>query len=149
MKYLCIVASVLVICASCKSMRPDADADGISRRTAALALLAREDEIRKRPTSESMAVDLVAITKAKVREFDLWGQGETGCKPSAADLEAILKLVKARSGEPILSVTEYPGGRARVNTGEIRGPLDGGGVDFFLLKTGSQWSIVWMQGWLS
>jgi hypothetical protein len=145
------ISLVMLICASCASMRSDAEADGMSRREAALALLVQRKQIRERGHSESGGTDILDVTEALMDEFGSWGDEEIGHDPSPRDLTAILTLVKADAdvGTRILSVTEYAGGRARVNTGEHRGPLNGFGRDFFLVKTGSLWSIIYRQSWLS
>ena len=149
MKITCIAFLAALTCASCTSIRHTREMEGIARRESALATLAREKEIKNAPDADSFARDLVAITKKKMREFRSWGDGETASQPSASDRTAILRLILKETDEPLLLIEEYTGGRVHVETGVVRGPLDGGGRSFYLIKTKSSWRIVYSVGWVS
>jgi len=145
--YIAILAALA--CASCANMLHTREAEGIARRKAALTTLAREKAIRNNPSAKSFKNDLGGIMFKQVDEFGSWGDGEVGSQPSDSDREIILKLIEAKTDQPLLMIEVYTGGRARVKTGVVRGPLDGGGTSFYLIKTGSSWRIVFRQGWIS
>jgi hypothetical protein len=145
--YIAILAALF--CASCAGMRHTRETEGIERRNAALATLAREEEIRSNPSAESFANDLVTIKSTQVHAFSSWGDGEVGSQPSVSDRNTILTLIDNETDHPLLLIEVYSGGRARVETGVVRGPLAGGGLSFYLIKTGPSWRIVFKQGWVS
>ena len=151
MKCVCGAILAMLLCASCASIQSHAEADGIARRNAALSVLAQQKDIQTKsyPDLDSKGRDVMKITKAVWHEFASWGQGETGWQPSPADREALVRLVRSRTDDPVLLVKRYPGGRARVNTGTTRFGLDGGGTSFYLIKTHSTWRIIHAQDWVS
>lgn len=58
-----------------------------------------------------------------------------------SDVDKILEIVRHRTKEEIVSIRRLKDGNIRVETGEYRGPLSGGGCYFDLYKTGSRWEL--------
>lgn len=68
---------------------------------------------------------------------------------AADDVEQIKTLTAQLTNEPILSIRRYKSGDIEVMTGEVRGPLDGGGRYFIFQKTNGKWTKVSDSFWVS
>jgi len=86
------------------------------------------------------------------RPMEYWAWGEDGDRkraPTSVERDSIRRIVKREATDPILSMMICDEARAVVTTGVIRGPLDGGGVTFYLVRDGGEWNIVFRSGWVS
>jgi len=58
-----------------------------------------------------------------------------------SDVDKILKIVRHRTKENVTKVAILSGEIIRVETGEVRGPLNGSGDFFDFYKTGHRWEL--------
>jgi len=119
-------------------------------------ILALETEIEQTMTMHLESSDpeisqkLADLMVKRVQEYWAWGRDEDRKrKPTSSELKAISTVVKMRTSKPILSIIICFDKRAVVDTGVIRGPLDGGGTTFFLIKENGVWKISFQNGWVS
>ena len=79
----------------------------------------------------------------------------TGDDLSSADVRTIRKVLDKSSNDTklhILSINQTAPNNVEVWTGDLRGPLDGGGEIFLLELTDGVWVIIddgWHRGWVS
>jgi hypothetical protein len=130
------------------SKNNDQESDGLIRRNTFIELLAKEQKIRENSKSETHAQDLLAVLSDIRNEAGSWS-GDESKPPSALDREAILNLIKIYEGHELLSIEEYSGGRAIVETGDRKGGLSGSGITYYLIKTDLTWKVVHRRAWLA
>ena len=67
--------------------------------------------------------------------------------PSNADLAAIRRVVGRRTSNAILRIESLPSGAVEVQTGWVKGPLNGDGDHFRLRKIFGAWWIYSKSHW--
>ncbi len=87
----------------------------------------------------------------RVREYWSWGIGKDKDtrQPTSEERLTIEGLMLQKGKEPIMSIKMCGTRRAIVETGVVRGPLAGGGSDYYLVKEKGGWRIAFRSGWVS
>ncbi len=92
--------------------------------------------------------DIPTLMNKQVDEYRSW-DFEKGRDPTKEERAAITAVVQRKARYPILSITVCGKRRAVVDTGVIRGTLDGNGQTFYLIKEPDGWRIAFLDFWLS
>lgn len=79
--------------------------------------------------------------------LELCGCAHLSQELSQSEIASIKTVVTQETSEPIISIGRQASGVVRVETGVIRGPLNGGGWTYFLKRSGSTWKVKKAVGW--
>ena len=168
-RYLLITMAALLPFLGCKSTASPQARDA-SRNLGTSVPLLTEAEVKQKAKRFLAAQDRMKTVRAQASQFSSskeyheaykatlvefvnevrsW-QAEQSRDPTPSEREDIEALLRQNQKQRIMQICIHPGGRAIVTTGVVRGPLDGHGSTYFLIKDEkSGWHIVHTSEWLS